>query len=388
MTAIASLPPLRVGIAIIEDTRVKLQLPKRLEEHNKDASIIFSVIDMERDLQEQGPFDVIIHKVLEWYNFGEDIGSEKLLKLSKLSLENESSIKFLDPIEETLKLADRCLAMDILVAASNFSVNGITVFVPPFTFIPEPVDTQNTTDHINTILSSKEIKFPIISKPPICRCDVEAHDMSIMFNRESLIDIKTPVVVQQFIDHGSLLYKVAVVGDSFYVCERPSVKNLAEVNFGSTSTIYFDSMTVSKSDRYCPELHDVNPLEQTYRTSVVKEEELPEKDRKGDLLDEAVVKELVRRIRQHVKLSLFGVDIIIDSKTHNYGLIDLNYLPSFKGILSQFSCDLYTMLKSHHQDLADELLDEASGSSLLDDSTNETETGFSTSSMSDWQESE
>ena len=49
--------------------------------------------------------------------------------------------------------------------------------------------------------------------------------MAIIFNEEGLRDISPPCVAQTFINHNALLHKIFVVGDDYYLVERPSVKN-------------------------------------------------------------------------------------------------------------------------------------------------------------------
>lgn len=49
--------------------------------------------------------------------------------------------------------------------------------------------------------------------------------MAIIFSEEDLKDVKPPCVIQSFINHNAVLYKVFVVGDSYSVVERPSLKN-------------------------------------------------------------------------------------------------------------------------------------------------------------------
>lgn len=49
--------------------------------------------------------------------------------------------------------------------------------------------------------------------------------MAIIFSEEDLHDVKPPCVIQSFINHNAVLYKVFVVGESYAVVERPSLKN-------------------------------------------------------------------------------------------------------------------------------------------------------------------
>ena len=333
--------PLRVGICIIEVTRLKLQIAQLLNELCVDGNVKIIVIDLEKDLEEQGPFDVIIHKILEWYNDGEVVGGAKLLKLSDYVLRSNPPIKMIDPIEETVRLADRLYTMNVMKAC-EFSMHGIKVFVPPYTYLNK--DCSNETS-LKTLKESG-VGFPIVSKPPITRCDFEAHDFSLIFTPDKIADITgmLPCVVQQFVNHNSMLYKVAAVGETYYICERPSVKNLDD-NPDNADTVYFNSLSVSKRDRYNPDLHDRNPIGMKFRTSGKAEDERLESDR--NLLDEKVVKELLRRLYRQIDVSLIGIDIIVEEGTGNYGLIDLNYLPSFDGVRRQMAKNIYDKLTKH-----------------------------------------
>lgn len=58
--------------------------------------------------------------------------------------------------------------------------------------------------------------------------------MAIIFSEEDLHDIKPPCVIQSFINHNAVLYKVFVVGDSYTVVERPSLKNFPSGPTGRT----------------------------------------------------------------------------------------------------------------------------------------------------------
>lgn len=318
--------PLRVGICLIDHTRGKFPFPKILEDLCYDNSIEFVVIDMNKKLEDQGPFDVIIHKILEWYNLGEEAGHAKLQKLLNYVRSSPRPIKMLDPIEETVRLADRYYSMEVLKNC-EFQMNGIKVFVPKFAFLKKTAS-ENAMDVIN----AHGLRFPLLTKPPVTRCDAEAHDMSIIFSEHSIGDVLSPCVLQEFVNHGSMLYKVATVDDNMYICERPSVKNLDR---GMEATVYFDSMTVSKRNIYNEDLHESNPQLISFRNSVSCNE---------SLLDQDVVRELLRRITKRIGLSLFGVDIIIEESTGNYGVIDLNYLPSYDGVRKQFAIDLYRKL--------------------------------------------
>lgn len=80
--------------------------------------------------------------------------------------------------------------------------------------------------------------------------------MAIIFNAEDLKDVKPPCVIQSFINHNAVLYKVFVVGESYTVVERPSLKNFPSGPSGNpsahTSALYkCFSMKGHSCDRVC-----------------------------------------------------------------------------------------------------------------------------------------
>lgn len=51
--------------------------------------------------------------------------------------------------------------------------------------------------------------------------------MAVVFNEEGVADCKPPCVAQSFINHNAVLYKIYIVGNSFNISERPSLKNFS-----------------------------------------------------------------------------------------------------------------------------------------------------------------
>lgn len=60
--------------------------------------------------------------------------------------------------------------------------------------------------------------------------------MAIVFNQEGLSAIQPPCVVQNFINHNAVLYKVFVVGESYTVVQRPSLKNFSAGTSGNQAS--------------------------------------------------------------------------------------------------------------------------------------------------------
>lgn len=128
--------------------------------------------------------------------------------------------------------------------------------------------------------------------------------MSLVFNEEGLQDIRTPCIVQSFINHGARLYKLFVLGSKFYVVERPSIKNFQPGDIHST--IHFDAHDISKPDSSC----SLNVMDEYFIKPSL-------------LLFESIVSEF----RTKLNLSFFGIDVIVENNTGRHAIIDMNVFP-------------------------------------------------------------
>lgn len=63
--------------------------------------------------------------------------------------------------------------------------------------------------------------------PELCTTMCVCFQMAIIFNQEGLKAVRPPCVIQSFINHNAVLYKVFVVGESYTVVKRPSLKNFS-----------------------------------------------------------------------------------------------------------------------------------------------------------------
>ena len=120
-------------------------------------------------------------------------------------------------------------------------------------------------------------------------------------------DIRTPCVVQSFINHGARLYKLFVLGSKFYVVERPSIKNFRPGDIHST--IHFDAHDISKPDSSCP-------------LNVMDTDEYLGIEPSPSLLES-----IVTEFRDKLNLKLFGIDVIVESVTGRHAIIDMNVFP-------------------------------------------------------------
>ncbi|KAM4687141.1 LOW QUALITY PROTEIN: inositol-tetrakisphosphate 1-kinase-like [Rhinophrynus dorsalis] len=266
-------------------------------------------IDLTRPLSSQGPFDLIIHKLSDLLvEAGQDLISHHLVQRLQVYLETHPHTILMDPLPALHMLLDRFQSYRLLRSLESNSQGVSAIFSPPCV--------ELVTKHcdIGTAVRTS-LNFPIICKTRLAH-GPRSHQMSLIFNEEGLRDVTPPCVLQSFINHRATLYKVFVVGSQHFVVRRPSLRDFP---MGETDqrTIFFNSHQVSKAES-CSHLSE--PLPNT--------EVLPPSD--------GVVNQVVQGLQEALGMSLFGVDLIVDTQTGRCAVIDVNAFPGYEGVSEFF----------------------------------------------------
>ncbi|GAB1600541.1 inositol-tetrakisphosphate 1-kinase-like [Argonauta hians] len=310
----------RVGYLLSDKKEKKFNLEK-LAVRLREKNIELIKIDLNYSLEDQGPFDIIIHKITDVLSRADE-GSEKdqiFANNFKNFIRNHPECTLVDPLENVRRLLNR-YEQYLQVQKLELSSNGIEVFVPTFVELKSNVIEENKCK-----LKAANMKFPFVCKPQVAQGEILSHEMAIIFNEEGLKDVRPPCVAQSFISHNAVLYKVFVVGDEQFICERPSLKNLIA---GDDKTIFFNTNDVSTPDA----THFLNEMD---------EKELSSRHVKPNFTK---LKDLGSQLRSYLKLGLFGIDVIVECGTNRYAIIDINIFPGYKGIDSFYdSLDRYLL---------------------------------------------
>ena len=282
-------------------------------------------IDMEKSIEEQGPFDIIFHKILKWFDKDPTKGNSYLNNLVHYH-KHHNHTTLIDAIENGVMLANRSLTLD-LAKQCEFSMGNKSVFLPKY-FFPK----MASEELLKIKMRGMGMSYPIIAKKLIGKAGLaESHDMRIVFSEDKLKDVSLPCVIQEFRNHGGKMFKVYVIGEKFYICEKPSIRNL---HASDKKTLFFDSTNITKGE-YFPNLHETDPSVISFKTSDQKE-----------LLDREMISVLIKKLKTILHFNMLGIDIIIDEETNNYGIIDLNYSPSFHCVMPHFSIDLLELFRN------------------------------------------
>ncbi|KAF8380714.1 hypothetical protein HHK36_028204 [Tetracentron sinense] len=284
-----------------------------LVNHAKERGIDLIPIDLNKPLIDQGLFDCILHKLRGeiWKN-----------QLEEYSLKNPN-VFIIDPVDAIERLHSRISMLEV--------VSELKIPQGNETFgIPKQVVIYNSETLLDpSVLEG--LKFPLIAKPLVADGSAESHDMSLVFNNEGLNNLKSPIVLQEFVNHGGVIFKVYVVGEYVKCVKRKSLPNVSEEKLGSLeSSLSFSQIsnlaTQEGNDDNC---YDMMHLEE------------------ADMPPLSFITDIARGLRQAMRLQLFNFDVIRDSRVGNhYLVIDINYfpgyakMPSYETVLTDFLWDI------------------------------------------------
>lgn len=286
-------------------------------------------LDLSQPLEDQGPLDVIIHKLTDLILEADQNDSQAVLLVQRVQdyIDAHPETIILDPLPAIRTLLDRCKSYQLIHRLES-CMRDERICSPPFMVL----NTDCSPDVLEQI-KRQGLSFPFICKTRVAH-GTNSHEMAIIFSEEDLKDVKPPCVIQSFINHNAVLYKVFVVGDSYTVVERPSLKNFP-AGPADRRAIFFNSHNVSKPE---------SSSDLTSRENVEGVSQPPSDD---------VIRELSRSLREALGVSLFGIDVIINNQTGQHSVIDINAFPGYEGV-PEFFNDLLnhisSVLQSHNPD--------------------------------------
>ncbi|CAK9865874.1 unnamed protein product [Sphagnum jensenii] len=67
-----------------------------------------------------------------------------------------------------------------------------------------------------------------VAKPLVADGTAKSHAVSLSYDKYCLTELDPPLVLQEFVNHGSVLFKVCIVGDQIRVAQRFSLPDVQE----------------------------------------------------------------------------------------------------------------------------------------------------------------
>lgn len=303
-----------VGYALAPK-KVSSFIQPSLVDHAKQRGIDLVRIDLDKPLIEQGPFDCIIHKMNDedWKN-----------QMEEFSTKNPNVV-IIDPPDAIEQLHSRISMLEV-VKDLKIPEGTESFGIPKQIVIYDP----------ESLLDSKVLdglSFPVIAKPLVADGSAKSHKMSLAFNGEGLKKLTTPIVLQEFVNHGGVIFKVYVVGDHVTCVKRRSLPDVSAEKLGTSEGLLTFSQISNLTATQEPGENDCEDI-----MNHVEEAEMPPLN---------FVNEIAIGLRKAMGLNLFNFDVIRDAKLGNrYLVIDINYfpgyakMPSYETVLTDFFWDI------------------------------------------------
>ncbi len=261
-------------------------------------------IDPNRTLVGQGPLDCVLHKLY---------GAEWKQQLEEFLLKNPNAA-IIDSPDAIERLHNR---ISMLQVVSELKIESeIETFGIPKQIVIYDKETLFDPQ------AWESLKFPVIAKPLVADGSAKSHKMSLVFNHDGLNKLKPPIVLQEFVNHGGVIFKVYVVGDYVKCVKRKSLPDVSDekLELSSSSSSAADTAVLSFS-----QVSNIATNEKFddkyYKIMHLDETELPR---------QRFIEEVAAGLRRALKLNLFNFDVIRDARLGNrYFIIDINYFPGY-----------------------------------------------------------
>lgn len=307
---------------------------------NISSGLAFFFADHSRSLQDWMPFDILLHKATDTFTVASPQGPQSISYPETASYISSFMKSFpavtIIALPRVVELvADRQRMFTLIHEACRvLQLDGHNVHCPE-------TCTWGTRDHDPY---SMGMKPPVIVKPMAACGAAHAHKMALALGAEyQNMDVPLPAVASAFIDHSGILHKLYILGDQVFINQAPSIADSSAVlsNFAypQTTVINFDSLQPlpsvlqsRTSTKNCWQpwdpalLQDINKAIQTAANTLL----------------------LLTGVLPTCQLTLLGVDLAIEHQTGKIYIIDVNYFPSFKGIL-EAGAAMHQALKQAHQ---------------------------------------
>uniref|UniRef100_A0A0E0M4X9 Inositol-tetrakisphosphate 1-kinase n=1 Tax=Oryza punctata TaxID=4537 RepID=A0A0E0M4X9_ORYPU len=296
-----------VGYALTKK-KVKSFLQPKLLSLARKKSIHFVSIDETRPLSEQGPFDIILHKLTdkEWQQVLEVVLEHQSKNFDSIKQrdyrEEHPEVTVLDPPNAIQHLHNRQSMLQEVADLNLSNVYGEVCTPRQLVIMKDPLS-------IPSAVAKAGLTLPLVAKPLVVDGTSKSHELSLAYVETSLSMLDPPLVLQEFVNHGGILFKVYVVGETIRVVRRFSLPDVNIYDLENNDGIFrFPRVSCATNNA---EDAEVDP-------SIA---ELPPKP---------LLEKLGRELRRRLGLRLFNFDMIREhGRKDRYYVIDINYFPGY-----------------------------------------------------------
>ncbi|CAO3600768.1 unnamed protein product [Absidia cylindrospora] len=290
-----------------------------IEHYARDHGLNIVLVDLSQSIDNQGPFDLIVHKMTHVVSRMEQGDDEFRIQYERFITycNTHPQVIVLDQWENIKMVLDRAKTFDYL--CPDIGSHDLLFKIPEYM----PLDSAKSIFQV-----AEKLSFPVMCKRRSACSSTEAHQMTIIPSAQHLTKTwtehygdKEPIIIQKFIQHDGVIIKVYVADGQIHVSTRPSFTNVTQ----DTDLIYFDSQKL-------PKTFDTRSPQDCLQKIILSSDHSDIQAQKTALLDHDILKRMADELQKRLKLTFFGFDVLLESGTNDYYIVDVNYFPSFKNV--------------------------------------------------------
>jgi inositol-1,3,4-trisphosphate 5/6-kinase/inositol-tetrakisphosphate 1-kinase len=292
-----------VGYAMLPNKHDSFVQPSFLDTAARHG-IRLMAIDAARPLAEQGPFDLVVHKLYD------QAWRAQLEAFSAL----HPDVPVVDRPAAVDRVLDRFTMLDVVAGLSVASAGQLEGSVG----VPRQVVVNDAAAFDDDDSAAGGLRFPLIAKPVGVDGSAASHGLRLVYRREGLRGLRAPVVLQEFVNHGGVLFKVYVVGDRAVCVTRSSLPDVPEERlFGDAAAVPFANISLRP----------------------------PAENNGVEMPPVEFVGKVARELRRALGLHLINFDLI-RANDGKYYILDINYcpgyskMPGFEPVLTEFFLEM------------------------------------------------
>lgn len=253
-------------------------------------------VDASRPLAEQGPFHLLIHKL-----YGDDWRAQLVAFAAR-----HPAVPVVDPPHAIDRLHNRISMLQVVSELDHAADQDTTFGIPSQVVV---YDAAALAD--SGLLAA--LRFPLIAKPLVADGTAKSHKMSLVYHREGLAKLRPPLVLQEFVNHGGVIFKVYVVGGHVTCVKRRSLPDVSpEDDASAQGSVSFSQVSNLPTERTAEEYYGEKSLEDAVMPPA------------------AFINQIAGGLRRALGLQLFNFDMIRDVRAGDrYLVIDINYFPGY-----------------------------------------------------------
>ncbi|PPS11361.1 hypothetical protein GOBAR_AA09264 [Gossypium barbadense] len=182
--------------------------------------ILFVAIDVNLPLSDQGPFDIILHKLLgkEWGDIVEDYR------------QTHPEVIVIDPPYAIQHLHNRQSMLQDVVDLNLSDFHGRVGVPKQMVIMKDPLSIPDE-------VAKAGLKLPL-AKPLVVDGSAKSHELFLACDWSSLSELEPPLVLQEFVNHDGILFKIYIVGDAIKVVRRFSLSNVNQCQLAKVPGIF------------------------------------------------------------------------------------------------------------------------------------------------------